>query len=166
MWHPLLVDLELRRADGDRRLYLLDGVGTLRLTGFFARSAVAEADGRRWSFGRSGFWRNVIRASEASEVGVGEFEPRTFKRGGPLRWESRRLTLSPASLWRSRYALVEDGRELATLDSKGWGRRPVAVTVGEVVDPGLLLFAAFVVRSLASDDGSSAAVTSSTAASS
>jgi hypothetical protein len=39
------------------------------------------------------------------------------------------------------------------LDGKGWGRRAVNVTVDtlDAVEPGLLLFAAFVVRSLAED---------------
>jgi len=49
-------------------------------------------------------------------------------------------------------------RELAVLDGKGWGSRPVKVTVvvePDAVEPGLLLFAAFVVRGLARDaDGS------------
>jgi hypothetical protein len=80
----------------------------------------------------------------------------------------RELTLRPSSAWRERYALAEDDRELATLEGKGWGRRPVKVTVGdgEVTEPGLLLFAAFVVRGLAEDTGgATAAVTSSTTAS-
>jgi hypothetical protein len=56
---------------------------------------------------------------------------------------------------------------LAVLDAKSWGRTPVKVTVDDpgAVDPGLLLFAAFVVRGLA-EDASSAAVGASTAATS
>jgi len=44
------------------------------------------------------------------------------------------------------------------LDGKGWGRRPVKVTVddAEALEPGLLLFAAFVVRGLAEDSGGAA----------
>jgi hypothetical protein len=39
------------------------------------------------------------------------------------------------------------------LDGKGWGKRPVTLSVAdpEAVDPGLLLFATFVVRGLAED---------------
>jgi hypothetical protein len=70
-------------------------------------------------------------------------------------------------LARERYALADDERELAVLDGKGWGRRPVKVTVDDLgaVDPALLLFAAFVVRSLA-EDAAGAAAAGSTAATS
>ncbi len=43
-----MADFELTRAQGDRRLYSLDGVGTLRLEGFFSRAATAEANGTSW----------------------------------------------------------------------------------------------------------------------
>jgi hypothetical protein len=51
------------------------------------------------------------------------------------------------------------------LDGKGWGRRSVRITMQEpnAVGPGLLLFAAFVVRGLAEDAGSGAAAGSSAA---
>jgi hypothetical protein len=42
--------------------------------------------------------------------------------------------LPPASSWRERYALVDGEREVAVLDGKGWGSRPV--TIG--IDPALL----------------------------
>lgn len=32
-------------------------------------------------------------------------------------------------MWRERYALVEDGRELVTIEGKGCGKRPVKVTL-------------------------------------
>ena len=50
-------------------------------------------------------------------------------------------------------------RELALLDGRGWGKRPVRVTVDDLaaLEPGLLLFAAFVVHALAEDAGSAAA---------
>jgi len=49
------------------------------------------------------------------------------------------------------------------LDGKGWGKRPVKLAVHDpdAVDPGLLLFATFVVRGLAED---SAAASDSAAA--
>jgi len=40
-----MAELELKRAPNQRRLYLLEGVGTLRLEGFGSRAATAEADG-------------------------------------------------------------------------------------------------------------------------
>jgi hypothetical protein len=62
--------------------------------------------------------------------------------------------------------LADGERELAVLDGKSWGRRPVKVTVddSDAVDPGLLLFAAFVVRGLAEDAGGAAGAGAATAA--
>src|SRR4051812_35341815 len=75
----------------------------------------------------------------------------------------RELTLRPASSWRERYALAEGERELVLIDGKSWGRRPVKVTLADptAIEPGLLLFAAFIVRQLAvsADSTSSAATT-------
>jgi hypothetical protein len=83
-----------------------------------------------------------------------------------LRWAGRELELRAASTWRARYALADRDRELAVLDGKSWGRRPVKITVDDLgaLDPGLLLFAAFVVRGLAEDAGGDAAAGASTAA--
>ena len=161
-----MVDLELTRASGDRRLYNLEGVGSLRLQGLFLRAAVAETGERSWRFASSGLWGRRIKASDAGGVVAGVFEPRSIRRGGVLRWFGRELALRPASSWRERYALADGDRELALLDGKGWGRRPVKVTVDdpEAVDAGLLLFAAFIVRRLAEDAGASAGAASSTAA--
>jgi hypothetical protein len=73
--------------------------------------------------------------------------------------------LRPASRHRERYALADGELELAVFDGKGWGKRPVRVTVNdqEAVEPGLLLFAAFVVRGLAEDAAAAASTTASTA---
>jgi hypothetical protein len=160
-------DLELTRTPGERRLYTLAGVGALRLQGLFSRAATADADGKTWRFARAGFWRRRIVATGTAGTTVGEFAPNTLRRGGTLRWNGRELRLRPSSAWRERYALADDERELAVLDGKGWGRRPVKVTVDDLgaVDPALLLFAAFVVRSLA-EDAAGAAAAGSTAATS
>src|SRR3954454_10719509 len=60
-----------------------------------------------------------------------------------------------------RYVLSEADRDLAHLDAKGWGKRPVrislAVDPGEL-DSGVLLYTAFIVHQLAGD----AATTAST----
>ena len=162
-----VADLELTRSQGDRRRYDLARVGTLRLQGLFSRAAVAEADGNRWRFTASGVFQPRVTATDASTgVAVGEFQARTFRRGGALRWAERDLVLRPASAWRERYALAEGRSELALFDGAGWGRRPVKFTVDDpgALDPGLLLFTAFVVRRLAADAGSSAAATTSSAA--
>ena len=159
-------DLELTRTPGDRRLYALQGVGTLRLQGFASRTASAEAGGTSWRIARRGFWRRRIEATDAAGTAVGEFEPRSLRRGGTLRWAGREFALRPASSWRERYALADGDHELAVLDGKAWGRRPVKVTLddSETVEPGLLLFAAFVVRGLAEDAGSAAGAGAATAA--
>lgn len=153
-------ELELTRTPEDRRFYVLEGVGTIRLQGLFARAATAEAGGRSWRFARRGFTRRQMEATDETGSVVGEFSPRAVRRGGTVRWSGRELVLRPASSWRERYALVEGERELAVLDGKGWGRRPVQVTVDdpEAVAPDLLLFAVFIVRGLAEDaSGSSGA---------
>jgi hypothetical protein len=58
--------------------------------------------------------------------------------------------------------LREGDRDLARLDGKGWGRRPVEISIEapNELEPGLLLFTAFVVHRLASNaSGSSAGST-------
>jgi hypothetical protein len=160
-----MAELELTRTPADRRLYALDGVGTLRLHGLASRTATAEAGATSWRIARRGFWRRRIDATDEAGTVVGEFEPRGLRRGGTLRWAGRQFALRPASKWRERYALADGDRELALLDGKGWGKRPVRVTVedSEAVEPGLLLFAAFVVRGLAEDAGSTAGTTAASA---
>jgi hypothetical protein len=157
-------DLELTRSRDDRRLYELAGVGTLRLEGLFSRRATAQAGAATWSFDRVGFWRTTIEATDASETVAGTFDPRTFKGGGTLFWRGRELELRRASVWKDRYALADGDRELAVLDGRSWGKRPVTITVDDpaALEPGLLLFTAYVVRSLA-EDSSSAAVGASVA---
>jgi hypothetical protein len=39
----------------DRRLYSLEGIGTVRLEGLFSGHGSAEADGDTWRFTRRGF---------------------------------------------------------------------------------------------------------------
>jgi hypothetical protein len=92
-----VADLELTRVSGDRRLYALDGVGTLRLRGVMSRAATAEARGETWQISRRGFWRSMITATDEAGTTVGEFEPRGLRRGGALRWTGRELALHPAS---------------------------------------------------------------------
>ena len=76
------------------------------------------------------------------------------------------VLVGPAIRWRERYALADGDRELAVSDGKAWGRRPVRVTLEDAagLDPGLLLFAAYVVRGLAEDAGAGAAAGASAGA--
>jgi hypothetical protein len=160
-----VANLELTRASEDRRLYSLEGVGTLRLKGLMSRAAVARADAQKWQFARRGFWQRRIDATDETGARVDDFEPRGLRRGGTVRWDGRELTLRAASNRRERYALADETHELALLDGKDWDRRPVQITVDapSTIDPGLLLFAAYIVRWLA-EEGSGAAGGGATAA--
>jgi hypothetical protein len=162
-----MTELELKRTPGDRRLYALEGIGTLRLLGLASRTAIAETADGSWRIARRGFWRRVVEATDAAGAVVGEFTPHSRRRGGTLRWAGRELALRPASRWRERYALADGDRELVIFDGKGWGRRPVKLTLDDAatIPPALLLFAAYVVRGLAADAaGSSAAIAATTGA--
>ena len=146
-----MTELELTRTRGDRRLYSLEGIGTVRLQGMFARSATAEATGRSWRFSRRGLWQRVMEATDGAGVLEGEFVPRDIRRGGALRWGGREFTLHPASPLRERYTLSAGDRDLILLDGEGWGRRPVKIILvdPDAIESGLLLFTAFVVHQLA-----------------
>ena len=144
-------DLELTRDPADRRRYVLEGVGSLRLEGWTRRRATQAAP--------VGFWRRRVEATDAAGSPVATFEPHSVKRGGVLRVGARELQIAPASRWKERYALKDGDRELAVLEAKGWGKRPVRVAVHDApVDPLLLLFAAFLTQRMAED--ASAAVAS------
>ncbi len=141
-------------------------MGALRLGGIFSRGATARAGGASWSFVRRGLWDRTIEARDAAGAEVGSFGPRAIRRGGTLRWGGREFELRPVSSWKERYALLDGGRELARLDGKGWGKRPVAVSIDEpgAVEPGLLLFAVYLVRRLAEDANTAAGAGSTGAA--
>jgi hypothetical protein len=153
-----MTELELTRTRHDRRLYALEGVGTLRLEGLFSRSAAAEAGAETWHFARRGFWQRGMDATDSGGAVVGEFQPREIRRGGMLSWAGRELTLHPVSLLRERYALSDGGRDLVLLDGRSWGRHPVRISMADAaaVEPGLLLFTAFVVHRLAVDSANNA----------
>ncbi len=152
-------ELELTRAEGDRRRFDLAGVGSVRREGFGeSRYALAAVDGVVLSVARRGILRRCTEATGPDGVVVGRFEPRALRRGGSLWFRGRELALRPSSAWRERYALLDGERELAHLDVRGWGRRPVMVAVvDDGLEPALLLFATIAARGLA-DDASSAAV--------
>ena len=135
--------------------------------GLAVATATAEAGGERWRFGRRRFWQRAIQATDETGTAVGDFKPRGLRRGGEVRWAGRELTLRAASSWRERYALATGDRGAAILDGKGWGRRPVKVIVDdrEPLEPGLLLFATFVVRGLAEDASGAAGAGAGAAAS-
>ncbi|HEX4733556.1 MAG TPA: hypothetical protein VH247_04015 [Thermoleophilaceae bacterium] len=153
--------IELTRSNEDRRLYELGPLGSLRLEGFWARRATATSAGVTWRIGRVGVFGRAIQCVGAGGALVGEFAPRSIRRGGELHWSGRTFELRPASNWRERYALAAGDVEVAVFEGKGWGKRPVKVDIArpEAIEPGLLLFTAFVVRGLAEDASSAAGAT-------
>jgi hypothetical protein len=157
--------IELERVAGNRRLYEVAGVGTLRFEGVLARKAIVQAGERTWRVAWRGLFGRHADATAADGTLAGTFQANALRRGGTVRWDGDELVLRPASAWRERYALVDGERELALFDGKGWGRRPVRINVddGAAVDHGLLLFAAFVVRRLAEDAGAAAGAAASAA---
>jgi hypothetical protein len=160
-------ELELTRTPGDRKLYELTGVGRLRLRGWAGRAATAEtsAGDRSWEIARRGLFKALVEATDATGTPVGSYEPRTFRRGGTVTWQGDggagargEYLLRPASAWKERYALASTtapDHELALIEGKGWGKRPVLVDVPTLatLPPGLLLFTVYVVRTLAEDTG-------------
>jgi hypothetical protein len=123
-----------------------------------SRRATATSAGLTWHIAGAGlFSRNVRAVAEGGRLD-GEFDPRAIRRGGELRWRGQAFELRPASAWRERYALAVGETEVAIFESKGWGRQPVKVELvrPEAIEPGLVLFAAFVVRGLAEDASSAA----------
>jgi len=153
-----MIELELTRTPGDRRTYAIDGIGTLRLEGLWSRRATAEAARTSWHIISSGLWKRTLHSTDAMGRVAGEFKAAGLRRGGPLRWGDHEFAVRAASTWRGRYALVDGEREIAILEGKGWGKRPVKITVDDIeaIEAGLLLFAIFVVRQL-KEDASAAA---------
>jgi hypothetical protein len=66
-------ELVLTRTPADRRLYAIEGVGTLRLEGLWSRRATAEVGADSWQLGAVGFWRRTVHATDALGSVVGTF---------------------------------------------------------------------------------------------
>jgi hypothetical protein len=162
-------ELELIRTRDDRRLYALPGVGNLRLGGWLSAKVEASTGGDTYTFQKRGILGRVFTATDArTGAQVAEFRPRSIRRGGTITWQATEWDLRPAALLSERYALARPGqdRELATVEGRGWGKRPVTVTTDDAtaIDPGLLLFVVFAVRVLAEDMSTAASSGASTAA--
>jgi len=161
-----MVELELTRASNDRRVYELGAVGSLRLNGWFMRSATARAAGRSFLFTRTSWFSAALAASDDQGLVIGTFRPRGMGRGGVLRWREAEYRLRPVSPIRERYQLAVGDRQLALIEATGWwgwgARRPLKMRVmgRDEVEPGLLLFVAYVVRTLADKAGSDASTAS------
>jgi hypothetical protein len=142
--------VRLTPSPGDHRLYIVKGIGTLRVTGFTWREATAEAEGRSWQITRHGIWPPVIQAADVAGEVVGEFNGRWRHHSAALRWSNRELELRIDRLRQDHYILMDDDRKLTTIDGVGSDERPLNVAIDDTadIDRGLLLFAIYVVRTL------------------
>jgi hypothetical protein len=162
-----MVEIQLIRAAGDRRVYELGTIGSLRLRGWLLRWATAIAGDRSYRFSRATWRSAAVDATDSQGNVIATFRPNQFRRGGELRWSGTAYALRPAALLRERYELFSVDREVASIEARGWWgwgtRRPLTMRVMDhALDPGLLLFAAFVVRTLA--DKASSDTTAATSA--
>jgi hypothetical protein len=100
-------------------------------------------------------------AVDAGGDEAARYEPEeTFKRGGRLVVAGGgSYDLKPSSAWRNRYALWSGEEELASVETKGWSGREVAVSIADDadVDPLVLLTACWLVRLFGEDDAAAAA---------
>jgi hypothetical protein len=99
-------EFELTRVREERRLYALEGVGTLRLPGMRLRHATASTCDGTWRFTRRSVWQRSLRATDALGTEVGTFRPREIRRGGTVYWRGREYRVRPHRMLRERYALA------------------------------------------------------------
>ena len=160
--------LDLTRSPESRRLYRLGALGTIHLNGLVVRSATLTSGGTTFEVTRRGLLSRELTATEAG-TRIGAFAPHRLNRGGRLDWRGDELRLEPAAHLAQRYALESRGEALAFLQARGWwgwgSLTPVTVELpdGAAVDGPLLIFAVYVVRTLAdraADDAAGATVAS------
>ena len=89
-----MTELALARTPYDRRLYALEGIGTIRLEGMFSSGATAKAGDETWHITRRGIWHRIIEATNETGA-VGKFRPRDIRRGGTLHWDGLEFARRP-----------------------------------------------------------------------
>lgn len=144
--------VELLQDPGDKDRWVLPGVGSFLRTGRVSRAATAEAGERRWSIKRFGLVRTGFNASDEAGTVVGEVRNPISGRSDRLRWAGcdLRLVRDGPRLWG--YALCDGDRRLAVMTPKRRGRRQLDVVLEDPsVDPGLLLFQAFIAQAYEDD---------------
>jgi hypothetical protein len=154
-------ELRLRRDPEDRKRYVLDDVGEMRLGKWYERGATIYSNaGESWEL-RSSAWRGAVSATHSSGAEAATYEPRgAFKRGGEITLAdtAEAYALKPSSNWRNRYALWSGERELAAVETRDWSGQEVAVEVDDSasLDPLLLLPACYLVRRFGEDESAGA----------
>jgi hypothetical protein len=143
--------VRLTRGSRGRREYALEGVGMLCVTGRSSRTATVLARGLTWQITRCGVLQPIIQVADAAGDIVGTFKGRTLRRGGPLAWSDRELALQAEGRCPTRYVLFNGDRRLATIEGERWDEQSVDIIDDERarIDPEVVLFAAFVVGTLA-----------------
>ena len=58
-----MTELGLRRSHDERRLYTLEGVGTIRFEGVASRTATARSQRESWRIARRGLLRQRVEAT-------------------------------------------------------------------------------------------------------
>ena len=152
----------LLRSPSDHRRYILGDLGSLRLNGFFMRSATAETDLDSFTIERARWTTSsVVARGPLGEMGA--FHARTLGAGGRLTWLEGEYTVRREQPLGETYALMHDDRRLALATARGWWgwgvKRPLTMQVYDASDKALLLLLAFVVRTLANQHTSDAAAT-------
>ncbi len=131
---------------------MLPGVGSLLRTGRVSRAATAEAGGRRWSIKRFGLVRTGFTATDEAGGLVGELRNPIGGRSDRLRWAGHYLRLVRGASRAGGYALCDGDLLLAVMTPKRPGKRQLEVVVEDAaVDPGLLLFQAFIAQACEDD---------------
>lgn len=145
-----MAELEMVRAVGDRKLYELLGIGSLRRPHWYSRQAIATAlDSRRWSFTETGLCRPVDHATPEVGQPSGRFHrAKLVSRSGPLQWGDDSYELTFRSFWRLEGVLAAGGRDLLATKPGNWNskRSRVQLLTDERLDPGLVLFVIWVVQ--------------------
>src|SRR3954451_3785827 len=157
-----MTEIELLRSRSDRRRYTLGNLGSLRLNGLFMRSATVETNRETFSVAKTS-WTTASVVARNAHGEIGAFHPRTLRGGGRLIWLEEEYALRHEQPLGETYALLHGEHRLPPLTARGWGgggvKRPLTMQVADIQDPPLLLFVAYVVRTLANQRSSDSAAT-------
>jgi hypothetical protein len=155
-------EIDLVRSPSDRRRYTLGDLGSLRLNGLLMRSATAETAAGSFTVVKTR-WTTASVVARGPRGEMGAFHARTLRGGGRLTWLEEEYALRHEQPLGETYALLHGDRRLALATARGWWgwgvKRPLTMQVGNTSDAPLLLFVAFVVRTLANQRSSDAAAT-------
>jgi hypothetical protein len=155
----MAVELELKRWFDDRRRFDLDGVGSIRRGGWWSRRAgLLPVQAPPLTAAPQGLMGRAAIVTTADGVTVGRFAQKgVLSHGGELVWRDRQLRVRSEALLTNRYSISDGDTALLEVRATGWGRTPARVSLsGEAADPGLVLFALWVVQDFIAQDSASA----------